>query len=326
MTRKVSERVGGTTVQLSHTDKPFFPDDGISKGDLIEYYREIAPAMLPYLRDRPLVMGRYPDGVTGEGIVQKNVPGYFPDWVRRADVPKKGGTVCHVVCDKAATLVYLANQACVELHVFLSALAALENPDQIVFDLDPPDASHFAEACRTALDLRALLEDELGLSAYVKTTGGKGLHVHVPLRADDDFGSVRDFARDAACLLADRSPEELTVEQRKDQRGRRLYLDVMRNAYAQTVVAPYAVRPRPGAPVAAPLAWEEVERGGLRAGQFTVGTIRERLDRSGDPWEGMTRHRKVLSGPRRRLGALGDLSFSCSFSCLIPRLHQQPPP
>jgi bifunctional non-homologous end joining protein LigD len=304
--RKISERVDGTTVELSHTDKPFFPDDGISKGDLIGYYREIAPSMLPYLRDRPLVMGRYPDGVTGQGIVQKNVPRHFPDWVSRAEVPKQDGTVCHVVCDKPATLVYLANQACVELHVFLSGLAALEAPDQLVFDLDPPDAGHFGEACRHALDLRALLEDELGLTSYVKTTGGKGLHVHVPLRADDDFDSVRGFARDAASLLAHRSPEELTVEQRKEQRGQRLYLDVMRNAYAQMTVAPYAVRPRRGAPVAAPLGWEELEGGGLSPGQFTVGTIRDRLDRSGDPWAGMTRHRKVLSGPRRRLAELSD--------------------
>lgn len=306
MARKASERVGGITVELSHTDKPFFPDDGISKGDLIRYYSEIAPAILPYLRDRPLVMGRYPDGITGQGIVQKNVPRYFPDWVSRAEVPKQDGTVCHVVCDKPATLVYLANQACVELHVFLSRLAALEQPDQLVFDLDPPDAGHFGEACRHALDLRALLEDELGLTAYVKTTGGRGLHVHVPLRADDDFDSVRGFARDTASLLARRSPEELTVEQRKEQRGRRLYLDVMRNAYAQTAVAPYSVRARPGAPVAAPLGWEELQRGGLSPGQFTVGTIGDRLQRSGDPWAGMARHRKVLSGPRRRLAELAD--------------------
>lgn len=304
VSRQISEQVGGTTIQLSHTDKPFFPDDGISKGDLIGYYRDIAPSILPYLRDRPLVMGRYPDGVTGEGIVQKNVPRYFPDWVNRAEVPKKDGTVCHVVCDKPATLVYLANQACIELHVFLSGLAALEAPDQIVFDLDPPDAGHFGEACRHALNLRELLEDELGLTAYVKTTGGKGLHVHVPLRAEEDFDSVRDFSRDAATLLARRSPEELTVEQRKEQRGGRLYLDVMRNAYAQTAVAPYSVRPRRGAPVATPLAWEELQRGGLRPGQFTVSTIRDRLDRSGDAWAGMTRHRKALSGPRRRLAGL----------------------
>jgi bifunctional non-homologous end joining protein LigD len=301
MTRNISERVGGIDVPLSRLDKPFFPDDGISKGDLVGYYRDIAARMLGYLRDRPLVMGRYPDGAGGEGIVQKNVPGYFPDWVTRAEVKKQGGTVCHVVCDKPATLVYLANQASVELHVFLSRLGSLDQPDQLVFDLDPPDHERFGDVCRHALWLRELLEGELGLTSYVKTTGGKGLHVHVPLRADDDFDSVRGFARDAAALLADRHPGELTVEQRRNQRGDRVYIDVMRNAYAQTVTAPYAVRARRGAPVATPLRWEELREGGLSPGQFTIRTVPGRLERSGDPWAGMSRHRRGLSAARRRL-------------------------
>ena len=144
---------------MTRLDKVFFPEDGIAKGDLIQYYESVAAAMIPYLRDRPLVMERYPDGITGQGVVQKNVPSYFPEWVTRAEVPKQhGGTLCQVVCDKPATLIYLANQGCIELHVFLSALGALDRPDQLVFDLDPPDAAQFGEARRTALDLRELLE------------------------------------------------------------------------------------------------------------------------------------------------------------------------
>jgi bifunctional non-homologous end joining protein LigD len=296
--------VGGRAVRLSNTGKLLFPEDGITKGDLIEYYQAIAPRILPYLRDRPLVMIRYPDGITSEAIVQKNVSRNFPGWVTRTEVRKQGGTVCQVVGDKPATLVFLANQACVELHVFLSRLGALDEPDQLVFDLDPPDASHFSEARRTALALRGLLEDELGLAAYVKTTGGKGLHVHVPLRADEDFDTVRDFARQAAELLASRDPERLTTEQRRQERGQRLYLDIMRNAYAQMAVAPYSVRGRPGAPVATPLHWDELEDDGLAPGQFTIRTIGERMDRVPDPWAGMTRHRRGLSVPRRRLKAL----------------------
>jgi bifunctional non-homologous end joining protein LigD len=247
-------------------------------------------------------MVRYPDGITGQGIVQKNVSRHFPGWVRRAEVGKQHGAVCHVVADKPATLIYLANQACIELHVFLSLLGALDRPDQLVFDLDPPDEHHFAGACRHALGLRELLEDQLGLPSYVKTTGGKGLHVHVPLRPDDDFDAVRGFARDVASMLASRCPDELTLEQRKANRGDRLYLDVMRNAYAQTVVAPYAVRAHPGAPVATPLHWEELS-GEISPKQFTMRTIAARLAESGDPWAGMTRHRHGLSGPRRRLRA-----------------------
>jgi bifunctional non-homologous end joining protein LigD len=305
MAQESTERVGGIDVPVTRLGKLFFPDDGITKGDLIQYYRSVAAAMIPYLRDRPLVMERYADGITGPGVVQKNVPTYFPAWVSRAEVPKQhGGALCQVVGDKPATIVYLANQGCIELHVFLSALGALDRPDQLIFDLDPPDAAHFGEARRTALDLRELLEGALGLTAYVKTTGGKGLHVHVPLRPADDFDSVRGFAREIADLLVSRSPDRLTTEQRKEDRGQRLYLDLMRNGYAQLAVAPYSVRARPGAPVATPLDWAELD-GDLSPGQFTIRTIGDRLARqSRDPWAGMARHRRGLAAPRRRLAAL----------------------
>ena len=304
MTQKASERIGGVSVPLSRLDKTFFPGDGITKGDLIGYYREMAPRIIPYLRDRPLVMVRYPDGITGQRIVQKNISRHFPGWISRVEVKKQDGAVCQVVGDKPATLVYLADQACIELHVLLSALGALDRPDQLVFDLDPPGEGHFGEACRHALSLRGLLEGELGLTAYVKTTGGKGLHVHVPLRPEADFDSVRGFARDAASLLASRSPGQLTVEQRKEHRGQRIYLDIMRDAYAQMVVAPYSVRARPGAPVATPLHWDELSGGGLDPGQFTMRTIAGRLAGLGDPWQGMARHRRGLAGAQRRLDAL----------------------
>ncbi len=296
--------VGGVTVRLSRPGKPLFPDDGVTKGDLVEYYRSMAPRILPYLRDRPLVMIRYPDGIGGPAIVQKNVSRNFPAWITRAQVKKQGGANWQVVCDKPATLVYLANQACVELHMFLSRLAALEDPDQLIFDLDPPDGGHFGLASRTALSLRGLLEDELGLAAYVKTTGGKGLHVHVPLRPDDDFDAVREFARQVADLLASRDPERLTTTQRRDERGGRLYLDIMRNGYAQMAVAPYSVRGRPGAPVATPLHWTELEDGSLSPGRFTIRTVGARLDEVSDPWAGMGRRRRGLATARRRLRAL----------------------
>jgi len=228
------------TVQLSHLDKVFFPDDGITKGDLVSYYQQTAPHILGYLRGRPLVLDRYPDGIT-----------------RRTEVGKQGGAVCHVLADRPDTLVYLANQGTVEFHVFLSRVTALDRPDQLVFDLDPP--------------------------------------------SDDRFDAVRGFARDVAVVLAARYPDELTVEQRKQQRGDRLYLDIMRNAYAQTVVAPYTVRARPGATVATPLEWDEVEDSGLRPQQLTIRSIAARLEPSGDPWRTMARHRRGLAAARRRL-------------------------
>ena len=297
---------GGVTVQLSHMDKVFFPDDDLRKGDLIDYYRMVAPRMLPYLRDRPVVMARYPDGVSGEAILQKNVSRYFPDWVKRVEVERigRGGAVCQVVCDRPETLIYLANQACIELHVLLSRVAALYRPDQLVFDLDPPAEDGFDDVRRCALDLRRLLEEDLGLTTYVKTTGGKGLHVHVPLRADEGFDPVRDFARAVAELMIRDAPDRLTLQQRVDQRGNRIYLDVQRNGYAQMAVAPYSVRARRAAPVATPLQWAEVEDAGLNPRRFTMRTMGERLATTQDPWAGMSRHRRGLAAARRRLKSL----------------------
>src|SRR5256886_10545793 len=216
--------VAGISVKLSNTGKALFPGDPeITKGDLVGYYRELARRILPYLRDRPLVMARYPDGIGGERIFQKNIPGYFPAWVNRVEVEKAGGELCQVICDKPATLIYLANQACIELHAFLSKISTLDQPDQVVFDLDPPSENRFGDAAQLALRLRELLEDELKLTAYVKTTGGKGLHVHVPLRTGDGFDEVRRVARPAPGGLGPPDPAPLpTPPPRGGPGGRRL--------------------------------------------------------------------------------------------------------
>ncbi len=298
---------GGITVELSRTGKVLFPADGITKGDLIEYYAEVAGWMLPHLRERPLALARYPDGTGGERIFAKNVPAYFPEWVSRAEVAKQDGSLSQVICDKPATLIYLANQACIELHVFLSRAGRLHCLDQVVVDLDPPGPERFGDARQAALLLRDLLEGELGLTTFVKTTGGKGLHVHLPLDGRSDADEARQFTRDVADLLAARHPDLLTTAQRKDQRGDRVYADIMRNAYAQTVVAAYSVRARPGAPVATPLHWDEVANPKLDPGDFTLRTVPGRLDQAGkpgDPWAGRYRHRFSLARASSKLTRL----------------------
>ena len=287
-------------VQISNPGKVLFPADGITKADLADYYQRIAGAMLPWLRDRPIAMIRYPDGLSGDRIVQKNVPRYFPSWVRTADVGKQGGTVRQVVVDRPATLVYLAGQACIEMHGFLSRLGRLRQPDQLIFDLDPPDGTDFGAVVTVAHEVRRLLEDGLGLVTFVKTTGGRGLHVHVPLNAADDFDAVREFAQVAASALAARRPDLMTTDQRRGGRGDRVYLDVMRNAYAQLAVAPYSVRARPGAPVATPIEWDELD-GGLQPGDLTVATV---PGRRGDPWSAMRTRRLGLSQARARLAKI----------------------
>jgi bifunctional non-homologous end joining protein LigD len=300
-------RDGRITVELSHPGKVLFPESpagpAVTKGDLVGYYLAVADPMLPLVAGRPVTMIRYPDGITAHPILQKNTPAYFPDWVTRAEVPKQGGSVRHVICDKRATLAYLANQACVEVHVFLSTAGSLDRPDQLIFDLDPPDDGQFAGVRRAAVLLRELLESDLGLTTYVKTTGGKGLHVHVPLDAEQDFDAVRQFARQAGDVLAARAPDLVTTEQRKAKRGGLIYADMMRNAYGQHAAAPYSVRGRPGAPVATPLDWAEVADDGLSPHQFTVATVPGRLD-GDDPWASLPRRRYSARRAAERLSKL----------------------
>ncbi len=296
---------GRYRVEVSNPGKLLFAADGISKTDIVDYYQCVAERLLPALRERPLVLQRFPDGIADEGFYQKQVGSYFPDWIETAKVRvKTDDSDQHLaVCNKRATLTYLAGQACITLHPWLSRRDRLQRPDQMIFDLDPA-GEPFAPVRTTAFRLRELL-NELGLCAYVKTTGSSGAHVVVPLQRGAGFDAVRDFARTLADLLARRYPKELTTEIRKARRGGRLYLDVARNGYAQTAVAPYALRARRGAPVAMPVHWEELADRDLTSRSFNLHAAMQRAT-SGtpDPWAGMSRHGRSLSEPRRRLSAL----------------------
>ncbi|HJU86289.1 MAG TPA: non-homologous end-joining DNA ligase [Gemmatimonadota bacterium] len=294
-------RIGRRALSLSSLDKVLFPDVGVTKGDLIEHYRRVAARMVPHMKGRPVSMQRYPDGIEGQGFYQKDAPDYFPAWIRRVTVEKKGGTVEHAVCDDAATLVYLANQNCITPHVWLSRADRLHHPDRLIFDLDPPGEDF--DAVRFAARAARELLGELGLEAYPMTTGGRGIHLLVPLDRRADFDAVRDFARDAADVLAGRHAGHLTTEARKNKRHGRLFLDVMRNSYAQTAVPPYAVRARAGAPVAVPIAWRELSDPGLTGSKWNTRNIASRL-RKKDPWESLARHGRSLKEPRRKLDRL----------------------
>jgi bifunctional non-homologous end joining protein LigD len=292
-------RFGRHTVETSNEDKVFFPDEKITKGDLIEYYQRIAETMLPYVKQRPLTMKRFPDGIEGESFFQKEIGDYFPDWIERATVKKEGGKVTHVICNNAATLVYLANQACIEPHLWLSTKDRPNNPDQLIIDLDPSGDDF--DAVRFGARAVKVLFEELGLRPLLKTTGSRGAHVLVPLDRSADFDTVRRFAQDVARLLAERHPDKLTIETRKAKRRGRLLLDTARNAYAQTAVAPYSVRAKPGAPVAAPLDWDELGDGNLDAQRYNIKNIFQRLGKKSDPWKGLSRLGRSLNAARSRL-------------------------
>jgi bifunctional non-homologous end joining protein LigD len=255
------------------------------------------------LRNRPLALERYPSGIQSPGFFQKATPFYFPDWIETVTIKRKtGGTVRQVVCNNAATLVYLANQACITPHVWLSRGDQLERPDQLVFDLDPSTDS-FEPVKATAQALKHLL-NELGLPAYVKTTGARGLHVAVPLKQTETFPSVRAFAVGLAEIAVRQAPEQRTLEQRKERRCGRVFIDTNRNAYAQTVAPLYSVRPRRGAPLSAPLGWDELGRTELRPESVTIRNVFERLDKTGDPWKNFWQQRASLKRARQKLEKL----------------------
>ena len=280
--------IDGHQITISNPDKVMFPADGITKGDLVEYYQRVAERMLPHVRGRPLHMNRFPDGIGRIAIQQKRIPDSFPQWIKRATVDlHRGGTITHALIDNAATLVYLANYNMITAHVWLSRIETPEQPDQLIFDLDPSDED-FRLVRRTAINLRTLLE-ELRLVAYVKTTGSRGLHVVVPISIEPSFEEVHVFADVIAQRLAAGDPDHLTTEFIKQKREGRLFIDVNRNAYGQTVVAPYSVRARRAAPIAVPIAWADVDSDALRPDGVTMRNVWDWLKGRDDPWEDMER-------------------------------------
>jgi bifunctional non-homologous end joining protein LigD len=290
-------------VKISHPDKLLFPEDGITKADLADYYERVSEWMLAHLRDRPVSMQRFPDGIGGKGFFHKDAPDYFPDWIARAELPKAGGTLTHVLIQNADTLRYLANQNTITPHVFLSRADRPQQPDRLVFDLDPAEGSDFATVRRAARWTADLL-DELELAPFAQVTGSKGIHIWTPLRRRADTEEVKVFANDAARVLAERHPDALTTEFRKAKRGGRILVDVARNGYAQTAVPPYAVRPRPGAPVATPITLDELSNSRLRPDRWTLRNVLRRLGSEGDPWADIGAHARGLGEPRKRLAKL----------------------
>ena len=277
---------------ITHPDKVLFPDDGITKGELAAYYEAVAPAMLPHIRGRPVTLERYPQGIAGKGFLQKNVATRVPEWLQRVEVPKQGGVVLHPLVGDVRSLLWMANQNCVTPHVWASRVPNVTFPDICVFDLDPSEDDP-GVLRGAALGVRDVLH-ELGLPSWVKTSGSKGFHIVVPLDRRAEFDVVAQFAHAVAKLLVMRDPEHLTQEFiRADRRGR-IFVDVGRNGYSATYAAPYAVRSKPGAPVSAPCTWDELEQGDVGPQTFTLRTMPERLEASGDLWVGIGTHRRSL--------------------------------
>lgn len=294
---RVSVKVGSRTLSLSNLDKVLWPRDGYTKGDLIQYYRSVAEAILPHVKDRPLTLQRYPNGIDEGSFFEKSLPKGIPDWVARVTTrgAEAGRKITYIVCNDEPTLVYVANLASIVLHVWTSKVETLDEPDFVFFDLDPGEACTLKTLATVAVAVRDAL-DGIGLQALVKTSGGMGLHVFVPLAGGYTYESAKLFAELLARHVAASDPASVTLERTLKKRDpSAVYLDFVQVGRGKTYVPAYGVRARDGAPVSTPLEWSEVEafvrkRGTIAPwdefGKHTIATTGKRLTAKGDLWSG----------------------------------------
>lgn len=314
-----STSIGGRTLSLSNLEKVLFPYDGFTKGDIIAYYTTNAPIILPHLHDRPLTLQRYPNGIDAPSFFEKHLPKGVPDWVERASISHAQSdrdATTFMLCNDAATLAYIANLAAIVLHVWTSRSATIDEPDFIFFDLDPGDECTLRTLTTVALELRDIL-GSIGITALVKSSGGLGLHVVVPLAAGYTYDDARLFAQLIAHRMADSNPKKITLQRalaRRDQRA--VYFDYVQVGRGKTIACAYSIRARDGAPISTPLLWSEVEalsrkRTGTPSDAFAAYTIRnigDRIGRLGDLWAGKAwkkqRLEPALAKARRVWGIL----------------------
>ena len=275
--------LAGREVRVTSLDRPYWPEDSLTKGDMLAYYRELAPVLLPYLEDRPVTPVVYPRGIAGPKYYRRERPDTAPDWVRSAEY--QTATDKHLIqvllIDDEAGLIWLANSGAIELHVWGARLPDLAMADLVVFDLDPGDVATFKDVLRAASLLHERL-DQLGLKSYPKTSGGDGLHVFLPLAPGHTFEVVRDWVKSLAEELEAAHPKLIAVSHGPTHRGKHVTIDHAQNSVGRNTAAPYTVRARPGAPVSTPLTWREVEDGKVRPGDLTLETVPRRLKKLGD--------------------------------------------
>lgn len=286
-------RIGRDAIEISHPEKVLFTDPDITKLELARHYERVGRVMLPHVRRRPLALQAYPQGIDHPGFFLKSIPSHFPDWISRATVAKKGGTVTQVVADNAATLVYVAGQNVITPHIWLSRADEPSKPDRLILDFDPSPGIGFAAVREAAREAGARLRDA-GLVPHAMVTGSRGIHVVCPLRRGPSFSAVHAYARALAEAMVADAPQHLTLEWRRADRGARIYVDVNRINYAQHAVAPYGVRALPRAPVAMPIEWDELDDPRLEPGSWTVANAAERVADQGDAWKGIGSRARAL--------------------------------
>ncbi len=298
-------RQGKRILKLSNLDKPFWAEEGITKGDLLRYYRDVAPAILPHLKGRPFTMKRYPDGWNGPHFFQKDAPKHMPDWiptfhaqVSTRDRPPQRRWIDFPIVNDELGLLWMVNMGCIDMNTWYSRIDKSDRPDWVLFDLDPSDDVGFAEAIEVALLIKEVL-DVLGLASFPKTSGSEGIHILVPVERRTTYGQTREFAEIVANAIASAHPGLATTEWTKKKR-RGVLIDSNQNGEGKTIASVYSVRPKPGAPVSTPLTWDEVNDK-LDPSSYTMDAVLDRVRRSGDLFEGVLTTRQSLSQALKQL-------------------------
>jgi bifunctional non-homologous end joining protein LigD len=288
-------------LRLSNLDKVYFPGDEYTKGDLIQYYASVAAILLPHLEGRPISMSRYPEGIDRPSFYEKRAPGHQPDWMRTTpvDSDSQGGVIEFLLADSREALMWFANMGCIEVHPFHSRATSLDNPDYAIFDFDPAEGSDWDQVVAGGRLLEIALR-QLGLAGYPKLSGSRGLHVYVPLDPGHSYSRVRRFVGEVGNYLAAANPGDLTMEWDKPKRKGKVFIDHNRNAFGQTVASVYSVRPRPSAPVSAPITWDEL--GSVSNGEVTIVNLWERLQRYGDLFAPVVAGGQTLDAAEAALG------------------------
>lgn len=277
-------KLGRRTVSLTNLHKPFWEKLGLTKGDLLQYYLDIAPALLPHIEDRPMVMKRYPDGIEGDFFFMKRAPDHRPDWIETCPIEHtNAGVVDYPVIQDLASLMWLINLGCIDLNPWYGRCDDPDRPDYLHFDLDPVPGAGFGKVCEAALAVREAL-DTLGMSPFAKTTGSRGIHVYVAIDRGPTQKQVWVVAKAIAFELESRHPMLVTAQYAKSKRPRgRVLVDYNQNAWGRTLASIYSVRPKPEATVSAPVTWEEIESG-INIEDFTIENVPDRVDEIGDLW------------------------------------------
>jgi len=287
-------KIGSHKINITNEDKILFPKDNITKLDLINYYDQISSLMLPLAKNHPISMYRFPNGINNEGFYHKDAPEYFPDWIKTLDRKRQedNKTIHYVILTNKATLIYLANFGCITPHIWLSNAKHPEYPDRIIFDLDPSDDHSFDLLKSKALVLKDIIES-YKLNPFVMTTGSKGLHVTIPIKVKYDFSTIKKFADKIANEFLLTDPDHLTMQIRKEKRENRIFIDTLRNSFTATAVAPFSIRPLNGAPVAAPLYWEELSNKAMSSQSYNIFNIFHRIDKIGNSWADFSKKSRI---------------------------------